>query len=224
LIQQFVRFVLAPLARLVYRPTVHGVERVPLHGPVIIASNHRAALDTGVITFVTPRQVKFLGKAEYFVGTGLKGRFVAGFLSGLGYVPVERGNAQAGLAALEAARKVLEAGGTFGIYPEGTRSLDGRLHRGHTGVGALALATGAIVVPVAVSGTENLQPDGKRIPRPAKVTVRFGEPLNFARYDGLDASPAIRRAVTDEIMYAILELSEQEYVDKYHKRPDQDVA
>jgi 1-acyl-sn-glycerol-3-phosphate acyltransferase len=224
LIQLFVRFVLAPLARLVYRPSVHGVGLVPLHGPVIIASNHRAALDTGVITFVTPRQVKFLGKSEYFAGTGLKGRFIAGFLSGLGYVPVERGNAQAGLAALEAARKVLEAGGAFGIYPEGTRSLDGRLHRGHTGVGALALATGAIVVPVAVSGTENLQPGGKRIPRLTKVTVRFGEPLDFARYDGLGSSPAIRRAVTDEIMYAILELSQQEYVDKYHKRPDQDVA
>ena len=220
----FVRFVLAPLARLVYRPVVHGVERIPARGPVIFASNHRAALDTGVITFVAPRQVKFLGKAEYFAGTGLKGRFIAGFLSGLGYVPVERGNAQAGLAALEAARKVLEAGGAFGIYPEGTRSLDGRLHRGHTGVGALALATGAVVVPVAVMGTEGLQPGGKRVPRLAKITVCFGEPLNFARYDGMDASPAIRRAVTDEVMYAILELSEQEYVDKYHKRPDQDAA
>jgi 1-acyl-sn-glycerol-3-phosphate acyltransferase len=224
LIQLFVRFVLAPLARLVYRPAVHGIENVPSHGPVIFASNHRAALDTGVITFVTPRQVKFLGKAEYFVGTSLKGRFVAGFLSGLGYVPVERGNAQAGLAALEAARKVLDARGAFAIYPEGTRSLDGRLHRGHTGVGALALATGAVVVPVAVSGTENLQPGGERVPRLAKVSVRFGKPLNFARYDGMDSSPAIRRAVTDEIMYAILELSDQEYVDKYHKRPDQDAA
>jgi 1-acyl-sn-glycerol-3-phosphate acyltransferase len=224
LIRQFVRFVLTPVARLVYRPAVYGVERVPAHGPVIIASNHRAALDTGVITFVTPRAVKFLGKAEYFTGTGLKGRFIAGFVSGLGYVPVERGNAQAGLAALEAARKVLDAGGTFGIYPEGTRSLDGRLHRGHTGVAALALATGAVVVPVAVSGTEHLQPAGKRVPRLAKVTVRFGEPLNFARYKSMNASPAIRRSVTDEIMYAILELSEQEYVDKYHKRPDEDAA
>jgi 1-acyl-sn-glycerol-3-phosphate acyltransferase len=224
LLQLFVRFVLAPLARLLYRPAVHGVKRVPLHGPVIFAANHRAALDTGVITFVTPRQVKFLGKAEYFTGTGLKGRFIAGFLSGLGYVPVERGNAQAGLAALEAARTVLDGGGAFGIYPEGTRSLDGRLHRGHTGVGALALATGAVVVPVALIGTEHLQPGGKRIPRLAKITVRFGEPLDFARYDGLDSSPAIRRSVTDEIMYAILELSEQEYVDKYHKRPGQDAA
>jgi 1-acyl-sn-glycerol-3-phosphate acyltransferase len=224
LLHLFVRFVLAPLARLLYRPRVDGVAQVPVEGPVIFAANHRAALDTGVITFVTPRQVKFLGKAEYFTGTGLKGRFIAGLLSGLGYVPVQRGNAQAGLAALEAARNVLDAGGAFGIYPEGTRSLDGRLHRGHTGVGALALATGAVVIPVALTGTEKLQPVGKRIPRPAKITVRFGKPLEFSRYDGLDSSPAIRRAVTDEIMYAILELSEQEYVDSYHKRPDEFVA
>src|SRR5439155_26171911 len=150
---------------------------------------------------------------------GPKGRLVAGFLSALGYVPVERGNAMAGMAALEAARKVLEAGDVFAIYPEGTRSLDGRLHRGHTGVGALALATGAKVVPVALSGTERVQPVGKRFPRLAKVTVRFGDALDFRRYEGLESSPAIRRAVTDEVMYAILELSEQEYVDRYHKRP-----
>lgn len=224
MLQLFVRFVLGPLARWLYRPTVQGAERIPAQGPVIFASNHRAALDTGVIAFTAPRAVKFLGKAEYFTGTGIRGRLMAGFVSGLGYVPVERGSAQAGLAALEAARKVLDAGGTFGIYPEGTRSRDGRLHRGHTGVGSLALATGAVVVPVALSGTEKLQPEGKRIPRPAKITVKFGEPLDFSRYEGLDASPAIRRAVTDEVMYAILELSEQEYVDKYHKRPDEPAA
>ncbi|MFD8494367.1 lysophospholipid acyltransferase family protein [Amycolatopsis sp. NPDC059657] len=224
MLQALVRFALAPLARTIYRPTVIGAETIPLTGPVIFAANHRAALDTGVIALTAPRPVSFLGKAEYFTGTGLKGRAMAGFLTGLGYVPVERGNAQAGLAALEAARKVLDAGGAFGIYPEGTRSLDGRLHRGHTGVGALALATGALVVPVGITGTEGLQPRGERIPRRAHVTVRFGEPMDFARYDGMDASPAIRRAVTDEIMYTILNLSNQEYVDKYHKRPNQDAA
>jgi 1-acyl-sn-glycerol-3-phosphate acyltransferase len=162
-----------------------------------------------------------LGKAEYFQGKGIKGRFTANFLSALGYVPVERGNAAAGLAALEAARKVLDHGDVFGIYPEGTRSLDGRLYRGHTGVAALALTTGATVVPVAIIGTERVQPIGKRIPRLAKVTVLFGQPLDFSRYDGLENSPPIRRAVTDEIMYAISELSGQEYVDHYHKRPDE---
>jgi 1-acyl-sn-glycerol-3-phosphate acyltransferase len=224
LIALLVRFVLGPLVRKIYRPRVDGVEHVPAEGPVLLASNHRAALDTGMITFATPRQVKFLGKAEYFAGKGLKGKLMAGFLGGLGYVPVERGNAQAGLAALEAARKVLDAGGVFAIYPEGTRSLDGRLHRGHTGVAALALATGAKVVPVAMFGTEKLQPNGARIPRLAKIAIRFGEPLDFSRYEGQDSSPAIRRSVTDEIMYEILELSGQEYVDTYHKRPDEGAA
>jgi 1-acyl-sn-glycerol-3-phosphate acyltransferase len=219
LIAQFVRFGLGPLVRAVYRPEVHGLGNVPADGPVLLAPNHRAALDTGVITFVTPRPVRFLGKAEYFTGKGPKGRLLAGFLGGLGYVPVERGNAQAGLAALEAARRVLDAGGVFAIYPEGTRSLDGRLYRGHTGVAALALATGAKVVPVALQGTEKLQPAGARVPRLAKITVKFGEPLDFSRYEGQDSSPAIRRSVTDEIMYHLLELSGQDYVDSYHKRP-----
>jgi 1-acyl-sn-glycerol-3-phosphate acyltransferase len=219
LIALLVRFVLGPLARAVYRPEVHGVENVPATGPVLLAANHRAALDTGVITFATPRQVKFLGKAEYFVGKGLKGKLLAGFLGGLGYVPVERGNAQAGLAALEAARKVLDAGGVFAIYPEGTRSLDGRLHRGHTGVATLALDTGAVVVPAALVGTERVQPVGKRFPRIRRVTVRYGAPLDFSRYDGLAGSNVIRRAVTDQVMDAIAGLSEQEYVDRYHQRP-----
>ncbi|HET6504344.1 MAG TPA: lysophospholipid acyltransferase family protein [Amycolatopsis sp.] len=214
-----IRRTLAPLARLVYRPEVRGAEKVPLTGPVILASNHRAAVDTAVIALVAPRRVAFLGKAEYFTGKGVKGRAVANFLRALGYVPVQRGNAAAGLSALEAARKVLEAGDAFAIYPEGTRSLDGRLHRGHTGVGALALATGATVVPIALTGTERVQPIGSRFPRIAKVTVRFGDPLDFHRYESMGASPAVRRAVTDEIMYAILELSGQEYVDTYHKRP-----
>ncbi|WP_026360295.1 lysophospholipid acyltransferase family protein [Amycolatopsis nigrescens] len=219
-----VRYALAPLAKAIYRPTVHGAELVPLDEPIILASNHRAAVDTALTAIVTPRPVSFLGKAEYFTGKGLKGRFMASLLSGLGYVPVQRGNAAAGLAALDSARKVLEAGGAFGIYPEGTRSLDGRLHRGHTGVGALALTTRSRVVPVAITGTEQVQPAGKRFPRRAKVTVRFGEPLDFSHYDGLENSSMARRAVTDHVMYAILELSEQEYVDKYHKRPDEKSA
>jgi len=215
---------LAPLARTLWRPEVHGAENVPLDGPVIFASNHRSAIDTAVIPIVAPRPVAFLGKAEYFEGSSPKDRLRAGFLSALGYVPVERGNAAAGLAALGAAQKVLAEGGAFGIYPEGTRSLDGKLHRGHTGVAALALETRSPVVPVALEGTERLLPVGKKIPRPVKVTVRFGKPLDFSRYDGLAASPPIRRAVTDEVMYAILELSGQEYVDAYHKRPDNDAA
>ncbi|GAB3481803.1 lysophospholipid acyltransferase family protein [Amycolatopsis cihanbeyliensis] len=224
MLHTLIRLSLAPLARLVYRPEVSGTELVPAEGPVVLAANHRAAVDTAVLSLVTPRRVRFLGKAEYFTGTGPRGRALAAFLDALGYVPVRRGDAKAGLAALEAGRKVLEAGGVFGIYPEGTRSLDGRLHRGHTGVAALALATGAKVVPVALHGTERVRPAGARLPRVARVRVRFGEPLGFSRYAGLEASPAIRRGVTDEIMYALMELSGQEYVDNYHQRPGEAAA
>jgi 1-acyl-sn-glycerol-3-phosphate acyltransferase len=214
-----VRWLLAPLARLVYRPIVHGADTVPRSGPVIFAANHRAAVDTAVIALTAGRRVSFLGKAEYFVGKGLKGRAVASFLTALGYVPVDRANAKAGLDALQAARTVLHAGDAFAIYPEGTRSLDGKLHRGHTGVASLALATGAPVVPVALIGTERVQPVGARFPRVRRVVVRYGTPLDFSRYEGLEGSSAIRRAVTDEIMDAIARLSHQEYVDRYPQRP-----
>ncbi len=214
-----VRWLLAPLARLVYRPVVHGADNVPRTGAVILAANHRAAVDTAVIALTAGRPVSFLGKAEYFTGKGLRGRAFASFLSALGYVPVDRSNAKAGLDALFAARTVLEAGGAFAIYPEGTRSLDGRLHRGHTGVATLAMGTGAPVVPVALIGTERVQPVGARFPRVRRVVVRFGPPLDFSRYDGLEGSSAIRRAATDEIMDVIARLSHQEYVDTYHQRP-----
>ncbi|WP_020498446.1 lysophospholipid acyltransferase family protein [Sciscionella marina] len=218
MLQWLIRHTLRPLAHAVYRPHISGA--IPPRGPVILAANHRSAIDTAALSLAVRRPVAFLGKAEYFEGTGLRAKMLAAFLGALGYVPVDRGNAHAALSALSAARTVLDSGGVFGIYPEGTRSLDGKLHRGHTGVASLALATGAVVVPVALSGTEKVQPIGTKLPRLARIGVRFGEPLDFARYDGLEQSPAIRRAVTDEIMYAIHELSGQEYVDSYHKLPD----
>jgi 1-acyl-sn-glycerol-3-phosphate acyltransferase len=217
-----VRYVLAPLARLVYRPRVEGMEHLPAEGPVIIASNHRAVLDTAVIALVVRRQVRFLGKAEYFTGAGVRGRLMAAFVAALGFVPVERGNAHAGLAALNAGQKVLNAGGVFAIYPEGTRSLDGRLYRGHTGVAVLTLTTGAPVVPVALFGTERLMPRGGRIPRYARVGIRFGRPLDFSAVT--ERHQRARRAVTDDVMAAIRELSQQEYVDTYHRRPDEGIA
>ncbi|WP_433504910.1 lysophospholipid acyltransferase family protein [Pseudonocardia halophobica] len=222
--QFLIRWVLAPLVRMIWRPRVQGVQHVPAQGPVIFAANHRAAVDTAVIPLVTPRPVAFLAKAEYFTARSLKTRLIGRFLGALGYVPVDRANAKAGLAALEAGRTVLEAGGAFGIYPEGTRSLDGRLHRGHTGVASLALSTGAVVVPVGLVGTEKVQPVGKKLPRVARVEVRFGRPLDFSRYDGLEGSAAIRRAVTDEVMDAIADLSGQVYVDRYHRRPGEAAA
>jgi 1-acyl-sn-glycerol-3-phosphate acyltransferase len=211
---------LGVLFKVVFRPKVEGLENFPAKGAVILASNHLSVFDSFVIPLVVPRQVNFLAKEEYFVGTSLFKRMRASFMRAIGQIPVERGAARAGLAALDVATEVLQRGEVFGIYPEGTRSLDLRLHRGHTGVGQLALTTSALVVPVALVGTDQIQPPGQRFPRPRPVTIRVGKPLNFARYDGMAASPAIRRAVTDEIMYAIMELSGQVYVDIYHKRPD----
>ena len=218
------RSVLAPLARLVYRPVVEGRENVPRRGPVILASNHLSFIDSVVIPLVAPRPVAFLAKAEYFTGTGLKGRLSRAFFSAIDAVPVERGTHRAAQASLDAALGVLNEGRAFGIYPEGTRSLDGRLYRGRTGVAWLALTSGAPVVPVALAGTEQIQPVGSRLPRVRRVTVRFGEPLDFsdraaALAGGTAASGPVRRAVTDEIMDAIHALSDQTRAAAYNEPP-----
>ncbi len=189
-----------------------GREHLPATGAVILASNHLSFIDSVVIRLAAPRRVTFLAKAEYFTGRGLRGRIVRWFFTAAGSVPVHRGSHRAAQASLETAREVLDGGNVFGIYPEGTRSLDGRLYRGRTGVGWLALTTGAPVVPVALEGTERLQPVGKRLPRPHRVTVRFGRPLTFT---GDPTSAAARRAVTDEVMRAIADLSGQERADRY---------
>jgi 1-acyl-sn-glycerol-3-phosphate acyltransferase len=210
---------LAPATKLIYRPVVEGRDNVPPTGKVILASNHLAAVDSAVIPLLAGRPVAFLAKAEYFESRKPRQRAFGAFLGALGHVPVRRGQGRAALAALEVATEVLSRGEAFGIYPEGTRSLDGKLHRGHTGVAQLALTTGAQVIPVGLIGTDKMQPVGKRFPRVCPITVRFGRPLDFSRYEGLAESPVIRRSVTDEIMYAIMELSGQEYVDAYHQRP-----
>jgi len=215
----FMKRVAAPIGRAVYRPKVEGLANVPAKGPVILASNHLAFVDNIVIPMVLPRRVNFLAKAEYFQVPGLKGVLMRAFFGGLGHIPVQRGHGRAARAALDMAEEVLARGGAFAIYPEGTRSLDGRLYRGHAGVARIALATGAPVVPVALIGTDQVQPSGRGLPRIRPITVRFGEPLDFSRYDGMAASTMIHRTVTDEIMYAILELSGQEYVDSYRPHP-----
>ncbi|MFT7837319.1 lysophospholipid acyltransferase family protein [Saccharothrix sp. BKS2] len=207
--------VVAPTARLVYRPSVEGLENLPATGPVILAPNHLSFIDSVVIPVVVPRRVSFLAKAEYFDGKGVKGALSRYFFGSLGHVPVRRGAGRAARASLDTARAVLDAGGAFAIYPEGTRSLDGRLHRGRTGVARLALESGAPVVPVGLVGTDEVQPVDARLPRVRPVTIRFGEPLRFERYAGLQDSLPVLRAVTDEIVYRILELSGQEYVDRY---------
>ena len=216
------RSVLAPLARLVYRPVVEGREHVPKRGAVIIASNHLSFIDSMVLPLVAPRPVVFLAKAEYFTGTGVKGWFTRGFFQAINAVPVERGTHRAAQASLDAALKALNEGNAFGIYPEGKRSLDGRLYRGRTGVAWLALTSGAPVVPVALAGTERIQPVGTRLPRIRRVTVRFGEPLDFsdraaAVQNRTAAAAPVRRAVTDEIMAAIHGLSGQELAGVYNE-------
>ncbi|MGH4025397.1 MAG: lysophospholipid acyltransferase family protein [Pseudonocardiaceae bacterium] len=205
-----------PLARLALRPSVHGAHFVPSTGPVILASNHLSFVDSVVIPLVLPRPVTFLAKSEYFEGTGLSGWLSRRFFLAMGHVPVQRGHGRAAWGAVRVAQGVLARGGALAIYPEGTRSLDGRLYRGRTGVARLTLLTGAPVVPVALAGTERVQPVGSRLPRPHPVTVRFGAPLEFSRYAGKDTRVPVLRTITDEIVGAIRLLSGQEYVNTYH--------
>jgi 1-acyl-sn-glycerol-3-phosphate acyltransferase len=210
-----IKAVFEPLLRAVFRPRIEGVENIPATGPVILAGNHLAFSDSPFITLASPRPVYFIGKAEYVKGRGPKGRAKAAFFRASGMIPVDRDGARGGVAALMTGRQVLEEGGIFGIHPEGTRSPDGRLYRGRTGVARLALMTGAPVVPCALSGTEHVQPPGKRLPRPHRVTIRFGEPLDFSRYEGMERDRYVLRAVTDQVMSQVMRLSGQEYVDIY---------
>nr|WP_042179464.1 lysophospholipid acyltransferase family protein [Kibdelosporangium sp. MJ126-NF4]CEL13834.1 1-acyl-sn-glycerol-3-phosphate acyltransferase [Kibdelosporangium sp. MJ126-NF4]CTQ88202.1 1-acyl-sn-glycerol-3-phosphate acyltransferase (EC 2.3.1.51) [Kibdelosporangium sp. MJ126-NF4] len=209
------RLLLAPLVRVVYRPVVRGRDNIPRTGPVIFASNHLSFVDSVVIALLSPRPVHFLAKDAYFTGTGVKGLVLRGFFSAFGCVPVNRGGHRSAQASLEVAEGVLAHGRGFGIYPEGTRSPDGRLYRGRTGVAWLALKTGAPVVPVALTGTDQLQPIGRYLPRLRRVTLEFGKPMHFTA-TRLDERPApARRAVTDTIMHAIGDLSGQDHADGY---------
>ena len=214
-----VHAVVPPLARAIWRPVVEGLDNVPRTGPVIVASNHLSFADSLVIPIVAPRKVVFLAKADYFTGTGLKGAAMRTWFLGTGMIPVDRDDTKAALASLDTALAVLGRGEAFGIYPEGTRSRDGRLYRGRTGVAHLALTSGAPIVPVGLQGTQDLQPVGSRLPRLAKVTIRFGELIQVAgRFDGVPPGRA-RREVTDEVMEAIQRLSGQEPAGVYNERP-----
>ncbi|MFH8410127.1 lysophospholipid acyltransferase family protein [Streptomyces sp. NPDC018019] len=213
---QVLKYVLlGPLLRLIFRPRVEGLEHVPSDGAAIIAGNHLSFSDHFVMPVIVPRRVTFLAKSEYFTGPGLRGRLTAAFFRGIGQIPVDRSGGRAAQAALRSGLAVLRKGRVLGIYPEGTRSHDGRLYKGRTGVAALAIRSQVPVVPCAMIGTFEAQPTGRRLPRAMRITIRFGKPLEFERFAGLDAEHAALRAVTDEIMYAILRLSGQEYVDVY---------
>jgi len=205
---------LGPLLRVLFRPRIEGMENIPESGAAIVAGNHLSFSDHFVMPAILPRRITFLAKAEYFTGPGLRGRLVAAFFRGVGQIPVDRSGGKAS-SAIDAALKVLARGELLGIYPEGTRSHDGRLYRGRTGVAVMALRAGAPVVPCAMVGTFELQPPGRKIPRIGRVTIRFGKPLDFSRFAGMEEQRYAVRSVTDEIMYEILALSGQEYVDRY---------
>jgi 1-acyl-sn-glycerol-3-phosphate acyltransferase len=207
---------LGPLLRGVWRPWAEGLENVPDDAPAIIASNHLSFCDSFFMPVMVPRKVTFLAKAEYFTTPGIKGFFSRTFMSGVGQVPIDRSGADASRAALNTAVRVLRGGNLLGIYPEGTRSPDGRLYRGKTGVARMALESGAVVVPCAMINTEVVQPPGRLIPRlRPRPGVRFGKPLDFSRYEGMSGDRFVERSVTDEIMYELMQLSGQDYVDQY---------
>jgi len=211
--------VVPPLARAVWRPTVRGKENVPATGGVILASNHLSFVDSVVIPCVAPRKVVFLAKSDYFEGTGLKGAAQRAWFEGLGMLPVDRDDSRAALASLDTALEVLGRGEAFGIYPEGTRSRDGRLYRGRTGVAHLALTAGVPVVPVGLTGTQDVQPVGSSRPRVVPITVEFGEPIDFTgRFEGVPSGRA-RRDATDEVMAAIQRITGQVEAGIYNERP-----
>ncbi|CAM3320248.1 1-acyl-sn-glycerol-3-phosphate acyltransferase [Stackebrandtia soli] len=207
-----------PAMRAAWRPTIEGTQHIPESGPVILACNHLSVADHYFLALTTKRHIATMAKIEYFQRSGVKGRLIGATVRALDQVAVDRSGGRKSAMALGPSEQVLRDGRVFAIFPEGTRSPDGLLHRGKTGVARLALATGAPVVPIGMTGTEKVLPFGATVPRLAKVEVRVGEPLEFSRYEGMENNRVTLRAVTDQIMYAIGELSGQEYVDTYARR------
>jgi 1-acyl-sn-glycerol-3-phosphate acyltransferase len=213
------RFTIGPVARGLFRPWTDGVENIPTTGPAILASNHLSAADSLFLPIVVSRDIAFLAKAEYFVGAGMKGRLTAAFFRGIRQIPVERGNGRAALGALDIALSVLNEGGLFGIYPEGTRSPDGKMHRGHTGIARIALEAKVPVIPVAMINTDKVQPIGAKLPRLGHaIGVRVGAPLDYTDRAEGRRTPKLLREITDDIMAHIRRLSGQDYVDRYASR------
>lgn len=208
-------FVLGPLLKLLFRPWVRGMENIPSSGAAILASNHLSFSDSIFLPLQVRRPVVFLAKSEYFTGKGIKGALVRWFFKSTGQLPIDRSGGKASEASLNTGLGVLAQGLLLGIYPEGTRSPDGRLYRGRTGIARMVLEAKVPVIPVAMIDTEKVQPIGKRLPRIRRVGIVIGEPLDFGRFDGMEGDRVVLRAVTDEIMYELKKLSGQEYVDLY---------
>lgn len=210
------KFVLVgPILRVLFRPDVQGLENIPSKGAAILASNHLSFSDSIFLPLMVRRRVTFLAKSEYFTGKGIKGLLSRAFFAGAGQVPIDRASGTAAKDALDTGTGILGEGKLLGIYPEGTRSPDGRLFRGKTGMARMALESGAVVIPVVMIDTEKIQPIGKKIPRIHKVRIRIGVPLDFSRYDGMSGDRFVERSMTDEVMYELMLLSGQQYVDLY---------
>jgi 1-acyl-sn-glycerol-3-phosphate acyltransferase len=213
------RYTFAPVVRGLWRPWTEGLQHVPAKGPAILASNHLSVADSIFLPVVAPREITFLAKAEYFVGGGLKGRATAAFFRGIRQIPVDRGNGRAAISALEIALAVLNDGGLFGIYPEGTRSPDGRMYRGHTGIARIILEANVPVIPIAMINTDKVQPIGTKLPRLGhSIGVRVGAPLDYSVHAGGKRNPKLLREITDDIMAHIRRMSGQDYVDRYASR------
>jgi 1-acyl-sn-glycerol-3-phosphate acyltransferase len=212
---QVSRLVAGPFLRLLAPTRVIGAEHIPATGPAILASNHLSVVDSIFLPLMVERPVTFAAKAEYFTGTRLRDRVVGAYLRSTNQLATDRAGARAAQSMLDAAVDRLKSGQLFGIYPEGTRSPDGKLYRGRTGVGYLALHSGAPVIPVAMIGTEHILPPGHRLPRPGRIEIRIGEPLTLDEYRDQPPGARQRRAVTDEVVQAIQKLSGQEFVQMY---------
>ena len=206
---------LGPAITRIFRPIHEGTANVPDEGAAIVASNHLSFADWLFMPLALDRRITFVAKSDYFTRVGIKGWAQKRFFAGTGQVPIDRSGGRVSEGALRAGLKVLQRGELFGIYPEGTRSHDGRLYKGRTGVARLALLSGAPVIPSAIVGTDIIAPPGKVLTKIVSPTVKFGRPLDFSRYVGMSEDRFILRSITDEVMYAIMELSGQEYVDMY---------
>lgn len=217
-------FVIGPWLRVLFRPWAEGLEHLPTKGPAILASNHLSFSDSFFLPLVIPRPLTFLAKSDYFTGRGIKGWFTRVFFTSVGQVSVDRSGGRASEAAILTGERVLKAGRLLGIYPEGTRSPNGTMYRGKTGLARMALEAQVPIIPVAMINTFEIQPPGTILPRLKRVGIRFGEPLDFSRYEGLHDDRFVLRSVTDEVMYALMSLSGQEYVDMYASRAKELIA
>jgi 1-acyl-sn-glycerol-3-phosphate acyltransferase len=216
--------VVGPWLRVLFRPWVEGLDHVPDKGAAILASNHLSFSDSFFLPLVVPRKITFLAKSDYFTGRGVKGFFTKAFFAGVGQVPVDRSGGRASEAALRTGLRILGEGDLLGIYPEGTRSPNGTLYRGKTGVARMAMEAKVPIIPVAMINTYEIQPPGQVLPSIRRVGIRLGRPLDFSRYEGLENDRFVLRSVTDEVMYELMTLSGQEYVDMYATRAKELIA